>query len=156
MSITISSMQILRRTAERQPGAVEVQGELQKFEHQLQAYAELLLTDADGLPREARAEHILSGSVEAGDHRSAQAVFYRDESGGFIVDEYRNGSSDLLFQSFARPNPDYDPSDPGSHEWDTGMLRMKWMRFSEYDKDNLEPVIGVIKAFFGGIPKDRL
>lgn len=121
-------------------------------EDELELYADFLLVDAEGNPRTAVAEHIMPAEEGV---RTAQAKFYRHK-GGYVIDEYRDGGDEVVFKSFVIPNPEYDPEDPDSHKWDTGMLRMKWMRHSIHERDNIKPVLGVIKSFFGEIPEDRL
>lgn len=121
-------------------------------EQQLQSYEDLLLHGPGG-PRHAVAEHLLPPDAEPGCF-VASANFYKKDDGYYIV-EYRNHSDDPAFTTYMRPVEQvYKPEDiPEGAKWATGMIRHKWGRFSDHRIDDIVPVVGVVKAFFGELPQ---
>jgi hypothetical protein len=119
-------------------------------EEQMFKYEDLLLHGPNG-DRVAVAEHLLPPDAEPG-VKVAKAEFYKKDGGYYIV-EYRDHSSDPSFTTYMRPVEQIYTSDlPESAKWATGMIRHRWSRFSEREIDQIEPVLGVVKAFFGELP----
>lgn len=127
--------------------------ERHEAEVRVQRYADLLLQDPEGNDRAARAEHILPEGAEPG-YKTAQAVFYRDESGGFVIDEYRDGGLNPVFTEYMLPYEVMYPDD-NRHlgaRWATGMIRHHFSRFSKHHIDDPALVANVLEAFFGKLP----